>query len=176
MNIRRATADDAPKLARVHVDSWQVAYRGIVPDSHLERFTYQRREEAFRHALTANLEETYLIEDGDQAVGILTIGASRDTDLDASRTGEIWGIYITPTYWRQGVGTLLVYEAERILRSRHYKDVVLWVLADNKDARRFYEKMGFAVDGMSKLVELGQPLTAIRYKKSLIAASDLSTR
>ena len=80
MNIRRATANDAPMLAKVHVDSWQVAYRGIVPDSHLERFTYQRREEAFRQALAANLEETYLIEDNDQAIGILTIGPGQALD------------------------------------------------------------------------------------------------
>jgi ribosomal protein S18 acetylase RimI-like enzyme len=165
MNIRRATANDAPTLAKVHVDSWQVAYRGIVPDTHLERFTYERREEAFRQALAANLEETYLIEDDDQAVGILTIGASRDADLDANRAGEIWGIYITPSFWRRGIGTTLVHEAERMLQSRGYQEVVLWVLEANMDARRFYEKMGFGLDGMNKIVELGKPLKAVRYKK-----------
>ena len=167
MNIRRATAEDAPALAKVHVDSWQVAYRGIVPYSHLERFTYQRREDAFRQAIAANLEETYLIEDNDQAIGILTIGASRDDDLDVNLTGEIWGIYITPSSWRQGIGTILVQEAERMLKSRGYQDVVLWVLEDNMDARRFYEKMGFSLDGMYKMVELGKPLKAVRYRKAM---------
>lgn len=165
MNIRRATANDAPMLAKVHVDSWQVAYRGIVPDSFLERFTYQRREEAFRQALTANLEETYLVEDNDHAIGILTIGASRDADLDVNCTGEIWGIYIAPDYWRRGIGTTLVYEAERILQSRGFNQVILWVLEENMDARRFYERMGFCLDGMYRTVELGKPLKAVRYKK-----------
>jgi len=41
MNIRRAQVDDAPKLAQVHVDSWQVAYRSLVPDSFRQEFTYQ---------------------------------------------------------------------------------------------------------------------------------------
>lgn len=167
MNIRRAAVSDAPTLAKVHVDSWQVAYQGIVPASHLERFTYQRREEAFRQALAADLEETYLIEDGDQAAGILTIGASRDADLDPNEVGEIWGIYLAPAYWRRGIGTTLVREAERILRSRGCKDVILWVLDDNLDARRFYEKMGFSLDGVSKTVELGKPLKAVRYRKPL---------
>lgn len=165
MNIRRATANDAPMLAKVHVDSWQVAYRGIVPDSFLERFTYQRREEAFRQALTANLEETYLVENNDHAIGILTIGASRDADLDVNCTGEIWGIYIAPDYWRRGIGTTLVYEAERILQSRGFNQVILWVLEENMDARRFYERMGFCLDGMYRAVELGKPLKAVRYKK-----------
>jgi ribosomal protein S18 acetylase RimI-like enzyme len=165
MKIRRATDNDAPVLARVHVDSWQVAYRGIVPDSHLEGFTYQRREDAFRRAIAAHLEETYLMEDDDQGVGILTIGASRDSDLDVACTGEIWGIYIAPEYWRQGIGTRLLQKGERILRSRGYNEIVLWVLAENRDARRFYEKMGFSLDGMSKMVELGKPLKAVRYRK-----------
>ncbi len=167
MKIRRATANDAPILARVHVDSWQVAYRGIVPDSHLERFTYQRRENAFRKALEANLEETYLTEEDDQPVGILTIGPSRDADLNTEQTGELWGIYITPVYWQRGIGTALVHEAERILRSRGYADVVLWVLEANMNARQFYEKMGYCLDGIHRMVELGTPLKAVRYRKKL---------
>jgi ribosomal protein S18 acetylase RimI-like enzyme len=167
MNIRRATAHDAPLLARIHVDAWQAAYRGVVPASHLANFTYERREAAFRQALAANLEETYLIESDDQAIGILTLGASRDADLDTRRTGEIWGIYITPRYWHQGIGTRLVAEAEQMLQARGYRDIVLWVLEDNLNARRFYEKTGFALDGGSRLVDLGKPLKAVRYHKVL---------
>ncbi|MFN8376095.1 MAG: GNAT family N-acetyltransferase [Anaerolineae bacterium] len=170
MNLRRATADDAPALARVHVDSWQVAYRGIVPESHLERFTYAWRERAFRKALSDNSEETYLLQDEEQPVAILTIGASRDDDLDTQAVGELWGIYITPDYWRRGIGTTLVREAERMLHARGCTAVVLWVLADNHDARRFYEKMGYAADGVSKTVTLGQPLSAVRYHKMLTAS------
>jgi ribosomal protein S18 acetylase RimI-like enzyme len=158
---------DAPKLAQVHVDSWHVAYRGLVPDSFLQGFTYQRREEAFRQALAANSEETYLIEDSDLAVGILTVGVSRDTDLDVSRTGEIWGIYIAPDHWHRGIGTMCVQEAEQLLQSRGYCEVVLWILEGNTAARRFYEAMGFCLDGTFKTVELGKPLKAVRYKKAI---------
>jgi GNAT superfamily N-acetyltransferase len=167
MNIRRAQPEDARELAQVHVDSWQAAYRGVVPDSFLQSFTYQRREDAFRKALLAGQEETYLLEEDDRPVAILTIGASRDADLDAGRVGELWGIYITPDRWRRGIGTGLVREAERMLRSRGYSEIVLWVLEGNADARRFYEAMGFAPDGASKIVQLGVPLKAVRYKKAL---------
>jgi ribosomal protein S18 acetylase RimI-like enzyme len=171
LNIRRAQANDAPLLAQVHVDAWQVAYRGVVPDSFLERFTYQRREAAFRQALADNLEETYLVEEDDHALAILTIGACRDDDLDVTATGEIWGIYITPAYWRKGIGTQLVQEAERMFQARSYREVVLWVLEDNTEARRFYEAMGFRVDGAFKMVELGKPLKVIRYAKTLAIAA-----
>jgi ribosomal protein S18 acetylase RimI-like enzyme len=170
LNIRHARVDDAPTLAQIHVDAWQVAYRSIVPDSFLQRFTYQKREAAFREALAANLEETYLVEDEANAIGILTIGACRDDDLDVKATGEIWGIYLAPAYWRRGIGTWLVHEAERMLQARGYRDVVLWVLEDNLEARRFYEALGFQVDGAFKMVELGKPLKAIRYTKTMVLA------
>ncbi len=178
-NLRRAQVSDAPKLARVHVDSWQVAYRGLVPErtllrppSSLQGFTYQKREDAFRRALAADLEETYLLEDEDatassDAVAILTVGPSRDADLDVSLVGEIWGIYIVPDRWRQGIGTRLVRDAEGMLRARGYREIVLWVLEGNMDARGFYEAMGFELDGASRIVELGRPLQAVRYRKAM---------
>jgi ribosomal protein S18 acetylase RimI-like enzyme len=70
-----------------------------------------------------------------------------------------------PDHWRSGIGTWLVQEAEHMLFSRGYCDIVLWVFEDNTDARRFYEAMGFRVDGAFKTLELGAPLKAIRYKK-----------
>lgn len=170
MEIRRAQVSDAPLLAKVHVDSWQVAYHGLIPDDFREKFTYARREEAFRRALTDGTEETYLAHEQGEALGILTLGASRDNDLDHDVTGEIWGIYLAPTCWRRGIGTQLFHEGERILIARGYREIVLWVLEGNADARRFYEKMGFSLDGAFKHLELGKTLKAVRYKKMVGAA------
>lgn len=167
MKFRLAQPIDAPKLAQVHVDSWQVAYQGIVPDDFLRGFTYQKREKAFRLALEAKEEETYLVEEGDRAVGILTIGASRDEDLDPNTCGEIWGIYLSPDHWRCGIGRKLVQEAERILQSRGFQRIVLWVLEGNTAARSFYEAVGYRVDGITGEVELGIPLNVVRYAKAL---------
>jgi ribosomal protein S18 acetylase RimI-like enzyme len=172
MNIRRATVDDALELARVHVDSWRAAYRGLVPDAFLERFDFHWRERCFREALDAGMEETYLVRMDAQVVGFLTLGAARDPDLDAECTGEIWGIYVSPNAWRRGIGRTLAGEAERILRSRGYEDAVLWVLEDNQRAKRFYEAMGFAPDGESREMNWGAPLQAVRYAKDLGPAGD----
>ena len=172
MNLRRATPDDAPLLAQIHVDAWRVAYRGVVPDTFLARFTYEKREAAFRQAIAAGTEETYLVDDDDgRTVGILTIGASRDTDLDPTVTGELWGIYLRPDVWRRGLGTKLVRTTERMLGAHDYRGIVLWTLADNANARRFYAAMGFQPDGAAKILQLGRPLKAIRYHKQLPVAA-----
>ncbi len=141
----------------------------MVPDAFLQGFTYQRREPAFRQSLETNAEETYIAQEANgQAVGILTLGASRDSDLDTQQTGEIWGIYLLPTHWRKGIGRQLVGWAESVLTSRGHRDAVLWVLEGNQDARRFYEAMGFSPDGAFKHLNLGAPLKAVRYRKTLL--------
>jgi len=167
MEIRPARFSDAPALARVHVDSWRAAYSGLATDSQLQSFTYARREERFRQSLAAGAEETYLGTVAGEVIGFLTLGAARDPDLAPDRTGEIWGIYISPDNWRTGIGTRLADEAERLLTSQGYGDAVLWVLQDNRRARRFYEAMGFSPDGGSKFIDWGKPLKAVRYRKAL---------
>jgi len=117
--------------------------------------------------LVANAEETWVVQENEEVVGFLTVGASHDPDLDVNLTGAIWRIYISPDYWRKGIGRRLVEEAERLLRSRGYGDAVLWVLEGNQRARRFYEAMGFKLDGKSKNVDWGAALKAVRYSKGL---------
>lgn len=167
VKFHRATVDEAAALARVHVDSWHAAYRGLVPDSVLQRFTYEWRTERFRESLAAGSEETYVIEVDGRVAGFLTLGNCRDSDADPARTGEIWGIYLAPQYWRRGIGTRALQAGERVLRSRGYEEATLWVLEGNEQARGFYEAMGFQLDGGTKEVELGIPLKAIRYRKKL---------
>lgn len=133
----------------------------------MQAFTYQWREACFRQSLAAGAEETHVVQVEGGVVGFLTLGMARDPDLDAGRTGEIWGIYISPDYWRRGIGRRLAEEAERILRSRGYEDAVLWVLEGNQQARRFYEALGFRLDGEAKELNWGTPLKAVRYRKAL---------
>lgn len=167
--IRRAGESDAPALARVHVDAWQVAYQGLVPEAALQRFTYQWREARFGESLASGSEETYLLEDGGQVLGFATLGACRDPDLNDGRTGEVWGIYVAPNHWRQGVGTRLLHWTEGLLQSRGFERATMWVLAANDRARRFYEAWGYRPEGKTKIVDLGTPLRAVRYLKGFAA-------
>ena len=167
MEIRRTTSDDADALAKVHIDSWRSAYRGLVPDSHLAELDYDKRAQRFCTALTEHSEETYLAEENGEILGFLTVGECRDTDVDEEETGEIWGIYLAPAHWRKGVGRALCRYGERLLESRGYSVAALWVFRANDQARRFYKAMGFKADGVSKTLHPGAPLDAIRYRKGI---------
>jgi ribosomal protein S18 acetylase RimI-like enzyme len=167
IEIRPATPEDALPLAIVHVESWRSAYRAFVPASTLDGLDYQQRAVRFRESLASHAEETYVAEKDGEIVGFLTVGPCRDEDLDGEVTGEIWGIYLAPQHWRKGIGTALCGYGEQLLRSRGHRQEVLWVFADNASARRFYEALGFAPDGASKVLHPGAPREAVRYRKGL---------
>jgi len=166
--IRAARVDDAEALARVHIDSWRAAYKGLVPESYLEKLDYEKRAERFHQFLSQpGTDDNFLIEFDREIAGFLTVGASRDGDLDQAATGEIWGIYLAQAFWRQGIGTALYRFGEKLLISRGYNQAILWVLEENNQARRFYEAMGFFVDGVERVYDLGAPLKGVRYCKML---------
>jgi ribosomal protein S18 acetylase RimI-like enzyme len=167
MKIRLATPDDALPLARLHVAAWRAAYRGLVPDEFLDGLDVDARAARFRSWLTAREAENHMAEEDRELWGWLTVDGCRDPDLDPQTTGEIWGIYLAPAHWRQGLGRTLCRYGEEILRSRGYAVATLWVLSGNERARRFYEAMGFFADGASKSPDLGVPLEAVRYRKAL---------
>lgn len=167
MIVRAGRPADADALAELHVDSWRAAYRGLVPDSHLAKLDCARRADRFRKSLGAGSEETYVVEEGGAILGFATIGECRDDDLAHHAVGEIWGIYVAPKHWRKGVGRELCRHGENLLVSRGCRLITLWVLRDNRQARSFYERMGFSADGESKVLDYGSKNVAVRYRKRM---------
>ena len=87
-------------------------------------------------------------------------------DQDKQDAFELWGIYIEPLMKRQGIGSILVDYCERKAVERGFSETCLWVLEENNDGRRFYEKLGYAPDGATKRIEF-LSVTEIRYVKNL---------
>ena len=177
MKLREAMPQDAMAMAGVHVAAWQRAYRGLVPDEHLQSMTCKGRAERF----AAFLKETHdavtlLAVSHDTVTGFMTVGRARDTDVQPRQTGEIWGIYVAPSHWQRGIGRCLLEEGELRLRTLGLSEAVLWVLKGNRAARAFYEKAGYRPDGAAKTVDLGGPLVALRYRRTLVQKPDSAPR
>ena len=164
--IRWAQEQDARDLGVVYSGSWKIIYKNIVPDKYLDMITAEQRADYFKAAINSGIEETAVIEVDEQIVGFITLGCTRDEDLSEDY-GEIWGIYLSPDYWRKGIGSMLLAWGQEELASRGFSRVVLWVLEDNTKARGFYESMGFSFDGTVKAIDLGKELREIRYEKRL---------
>jgi GNAT superfamily N-acetyltransferase len=170
MIIRWATADDSHSIAEIHIDSWRAAYSQIIPASVLDGLSVEKLANRRREAITQGKEETAVAELGGNILGFATFGECRDDDKPKATTGEVWGIYLRPSHWRNGIGTELLRWVETNLLARNKNEIVLWVLEANAPSRRFYEARGYKEDGATKDLTIGNPLTAIRYAKSLVPA------
>lgn len=166
-SVRAAVPADARDVARVHVRSWQWAYRGLLaqdyldeldPDVWANRYTFGRM--GFR------LPYTQVAVDGPTVCGLVTTGLCRDDGLP--NCGELIAIYVDPAYLHTGVGRLLMTAARTRLGAVGVTAAALWVLDGNARARRFYELDGWRRDGARRASTYGDVSVAeVRYRRPL---------
>ena len=169
MFIRIATPDDAERLARVHVEAWKSAYRGQVPDAHLDALAVRDRLGVWHELLADPTGSTVVLVlvDGDLPVGFAHCTARRSEPTD-DPTGELLSMYIDPSVWRQGGGQLLMAAAIEWFATMACLEATLWVLDTNAGPRRFYEASGWMIDGSRKSIEIGgRTLEEVRYRRVL---------
>lgn len=161
--MRRALKADAPRIARIHRDSWQTAYAGILRKSELANLSVRRLTRRWR----SDLRGLAVAELDGQVEGFVLIGPSRDQDV-AGFAGEIFMLYVHPDAWGRGVGSALLRAAIQALAHRGHRWLVLWVLAENTPAQAFYRRMGLQRDGQSRLDRntLGSP-RLLRYAQAI---------
>ena len=108
----------------------------------------------------------YIIKKDGKTAGMLGISVSRDEDATGS-TYELMGLYLLPEYFRQGIGTHAMEFTFAKARSLGMKDITVWLLEDNINARMFYEKFGFIADGKTMERDFGKTLKSIRMRRDL---------
>src|SRR5262245_28661660 len=101
--VREAVVGDADGIARLHTDSWQTSYRGIRPDTVLDRIDVGQRAETRRKILRDRSIfqlVAYDLTHGD-IVGFCDAGPARRHSPFA---GEIYAIYLAHHAKRHGIG------------------------------------------------------------------------
>jgi GNAT superfamily N-acetyltransferase len=146
--VRAARPEDARSVAEVHVASWRHAYRGLLPEDHLERLSVDDREAMWLGSFAdPDPKSGAVVADVDGRIaGFASFGPSRDEDVP-ERTGEVPAIYVDPSVLGTGVGRELFQAATLALRDAGFARATLWVLEANAPARRFYEMAGWRWDG-----------------------------
>ena len=146
--IRVATVADAAGIAEVQVAAWHAAYRGIVPDKLLDGFVFAARYPRWQKNLSepGSVARTTVLVRENRVVAFASVGPSRDEP----GAGEVWALYAHPDDWRTGAGRALLEDGLAYLAERRLGPVMLWVLAANARAIRFYEAAGFLLDGGRK--------------------------
>ncbi|BES73198.1 GNAT family N-acetyltransferase [Marinobacter nanhaiticus D15-8W] len=164
MQVEPATLEDCLAIAKVHVESWQVAYRDFLPADYLATLSTEKRAATWREFVTRYPGRLLVARDAEHIVGFVAFGPSRDTGAPSDRA-EIWSIYVKPSSWSSGVGRCLWLAALKQIRAAGYASVSLWVIAGNERAIRFYTGTGFVPDPESRgTFEIGgTELEDVRY-------------
>ncbi len=157
--IRTATAEDAKAVASIQVRAWQAAYRGILPAQLLAELSVDLRETSWRQMI-ADPACLTLVDAGEPAAGFCALALpSRDEDAD-ERTAEVAATYVEPARWQGGVGKALLGHALGSLEHGRWDAVTLWVFQRNAQARAFYARSGFRLDGAKSTHEASGVATA----------------
>lgn len=140
VTIRRGRPADAEALTHLHLDCWDDAYTGLMPQEVLDarRTHVTERVERWREILKRS-RNTLVAEAAGGLVGFASAGPGRDEDMDIAR--EVWALYVRASWWGTGTGWALL-EA-----SVGDDPAYLWVLEGNDRATGFYERQGFRLDG-----------------------------
>ena len=164
--IRNAVSADAPAIARIHVESWKVAYRGIMPDEVIARTDLAYRTRFWAERLATRDWPVFMIDEGGESVAFCQAIATPDPDDDPKTVGHITSIHVLPQLRGNGRGRALLDHAFAEFRRRGFGEVTLWVLEGNTSARRFYEGLGFKQDGGRKTYP-GTEVPEVRYRTVL---------
>ena len=143
IGVREADADAAVAIARIHAESSQSTYAGILPDDVLLNLKSGEREERrWRHILGPFRRNhfVYVAESADGGVmGFASAGSSRSATLPYK--DEVYTIYLQDDFHGQGIGRQLF--ASTVARAQESRgpSVIVWCLSTNT-SRFFYERMG----------------------------------
>lgn len=167
IQVRQAVGDDAMAVAQAHVRAWQVGYRGLIAQDHLDALRPADRASRYDFdRMDPDGPFTVVAVDGSVVCGHVTTGCCRDDDLPGA--GEVWAIYVDPPRWGTGVGRALLAAGSEQLHRRGHEVAALWVLSGNARARRFYELAGWQCDGAERTDAIGgHPVHEVRYRRSI---------
>jgi len=144
IDIRPVTYEDLPRVAAVHVESWQRSFAGIAPDDFLNAMSVEKRLKVYSER---RCEENYsMLVAEDLQAGIVGFGDFGTPTLPGDFDAQIFSFYFLPEFQRKGLG-------ERLFRrcaAAMAKDGVRSLCLDSLQAspyRGFYDKMGGKVAG-----------------------------
>lgn len=173
-SVRPADQQDIPHIARIHLDTWQVAYADLLPPDVLAGLDV---EEAWTEALTSENTRLFVAVEGEWTVGFCVAGHAPEGELgdangtlpeDAGRVALISTLLVEPRWGRRGHGGRLLATAAAALREDGATRGVAWIPEKDQASRKFYARIGWLADGTARTLDAGgRPLREIRLSGTL---------
>ena len=165
MLVRPARIEDAPRISRVHVDSWRTTYSGILSEDFLSAMSYEDFETRWRSWLGGEFDVRgtfYVAELPTGGIVGFASGGPRRGESYPEYESELYTVYLLPEHQRRGLGRRLLGAVAGALLADGKRSMLAWVLAENL-SRPFYEAVGGRLLGSQKVEIGGAALEEVAY-------------
>lgn len=153
MIIRHATDADRPRIAALHVASWQVAYRGVFPDRFLDEDLPQELAAYWATPRPGNAFRLIAEADDGTALGFAGVTEHEGPYIEA--------LHVAPQAKGRGIGRQLMTAVADALWQRGETWMHLTVVTTNTAALGFYRRQGGAVSEPFADDLFGHALTSV---------------
>lgn len=142
IRIRTATINDAEKVAKIKIEGWQTAYRGIIDDEFLDNMNLNEEIEKRKNNIEDGVD-IIVAELNNEVVGFcLYRNYIKDPEMYHNANCEISSLYVKSSLKRNGIGTKLMQHVIQKLQNQGKTQMILGCLKENYPSRTFYERMG----------------------------------
>lgn len=154
VKIRTALPGDEPQIARVHIQAWQEAYVGIVPQSYLDNLPagFEGRLTMWQQILKNPNRWAWVAENEEGIVGFVLFGPPRDPNREDYI--EVGAIYLLAAHKSKTIGFQLLSAGFSKMSDLGYKKAYCWVL-ENNPTIKFYERTGAKYASQIKQEDIG---------------------
>ncbi len=174
LTIRAARPPDAAGIARVYVESWQDTYPGSLSHVLLANMTIGGQTGRWRAAICQGEHVLVAEHERHGVVAMTSFGPTRDRSIGFD--GEIYTLYVAPSFLGQGAGRKLLTAAFAQLSRQGCRSCVIWAHARN-NARFFYEAMGGRLVAERTERMMGDPVPEVAFGwKSLVVGERSAAR
>lgn len=137
-NIERPQIGDSAEIAKLVIESWQSAYKGIIDDNYLKNLDENIATKRWNKTIEGKEKDVLIYRKNNKILGVITYGKAEQ----GKETGEIYVLYVKPEEKRNGIGTKLFISTKQELLKMGYKNMVVYCLDKNRIGEGFYIKQG----------------------------------
>ena len=157
VSVRPARPEDAERVARVQLSTWQTAYASLLPAEALAVPEVQAAALWLGAVESPPTPEHRLLVAQERAelVGFAASGPASDDDLDPATTVELLTLLVEPRWGRRGHGSRLVAASVEHWRGAGFRTAVTWAWERDPATRAFLAGSGWEPDGAGRGLDTG---------------------
>jgi len=139
--VRPAVSADAAAIAKVRIETWRAAYRGMLPEDILRGLDQNKATVFFQAAIDDREADNHVLSgfDGNQLCGFALWNRSAE---EPSNVAELRAIYVLPSHQGTGLGSALFEHCRIDMRRAGFSAFLVYTLETNAPAREFYRRRG----------------------------------